>query len=519
MWSICSASFCFHSNSRVVNRRETQMLKVGGVTSDILGVIFGFVENDYIPVFRQVCKTFKDVVDWESVRGEGLLYKYGRVKRYRNQPPFEISVASYLGSVQLFDWALKKGGYDKIFSLDIDNLMGRNHRWIPRVFTFFKYACRELIIKYFFTENVDGQSLILLMKSDNDNLDLIEILAKRWHSIEHLREYEKMGLIKNEKYRDDILSVALSAGTGGKRETEEMMKLIDNWIHGVGIISMRHVIDIVGSGNIELFSRILNDGRVTDCDDWKMCWINMAIQSDNLDMFLFLMKRYSEFYSSIFDTILECACKNQRDGVKILDFLFTRGFITIERVKLMHSFHELYDRWIYIKWLFDHGVTKDLKIHLMSLSRRDSFLQALSNEEIEAIILASVRPGTDTSNEWITRELLPFAIECDSISLFDFAFPTAVQPEQTRVRENYHGLNWKNFSCISRFIDLFDQVLKYDRRQDEMMFIQIKLAEDGRFDFLQKLYERGENMYWTGIRIVSINERRLNDWLTSIGML
>lgn len=446
---------------------------------DVLLHVLQFIENDYIPVFRLVCKRFKEVLEYEAECGNGVEYKYGKFVKYRGLPPFIIDKYAYLSSIELQEWAERNG-----FSGDLNPylIMKAN-------------ICKEVFWKLF--------------SKRYDSSTTLTWFLKRWYSVEDLEEH--INRIQTCYYLTFILRAAV------KYVPIEVMDILINrgakWAHDNFLLIMESKHD-----RLYLLRNILEvEGRRVSyqipSDDmpisYKVICIYQACVSEDLDTFKYLFQRYYFSLSTVdknrvFANILKCGT------IDILEFLREQGLLTLPFTDDRISANLKKGNLHFAKW---YGKYYHLPFNNLTISEFSPMFE--NNKHVD---LLSWCITADLFQSFQLGTILNIAVRNKWYGIFDLVF--------SKLNGSLAGVtlltpHWKSFNSVERFGLVYKRMI--DLREVDVhgrKFIQQYLVLSRAYECLQWIHEHGYPIHKDFLfRINDVKEylhESLIEWLTSL---
>lgn len=315
------------------------------LVSDTLYLILSFVENERVPLFRQVCKTFKEVTELEVERKEGILYAYGKIKKYRCDPPFNLRLSDYVVSTYLFEWALENG---YVFEPTLEELIEEKKRFPFNYstnnwnITLWKYASKELLFKY-----VIQTGRTVLSKEE-----VFPHFIERWHSDEDRPDYIKLKDMGYSPRNPASLTNAIKFGASYS---------VIRWLSGECSLRKEHWLDL-GNCELNVLKEILkhDDGQRYPFSKQELLvsWLRSSVQRNNLEIFKYFYEKYSHFYLQELnrERYLTEICAYA--GEDILNFLTEEKIITPKLLSKQYA-DVTYSHCNLrcIKWLIEKGIS------------------------------------------------------------------------------------------------------------------------------------------------------------------
>lgn len=451
-------------------------MSLTSIPRDIFGIILAFIENDYIPIFRQVSQQFKEIAELEAERGEGILYCYGKFKRYRTLPPFDLPLSKYLISTDLFDWAIMNkfefsctleeiGGDDDMGLGLFDDPTVENRKWLT---VFLKSACKELLFKYVLQTDCEW------IKRDSQLI--FPQVIRRWHSID---DYRKLRELRFSARHPKSMIAAIQS----KASIDIIKWLIDE---GRCEFTESHLLSIIKEGNLELLETVMLNERLPTMSYDAIMYA--ASCDDKFEIFKWAYGHHHEQETMMNDDDELIHFVASSNGLSILNFLKEEGVITkvLSRCKdLARSFGKI--KCLY--WMSKNGMDIGTSISRFGLSQ---YFSNSSETEISDILTYFLLSKHLTISPTFADELLFFTVNNGHLNLFDRLFPfISVHVQPTIIYQI--GKRWfLSFKSINRFAAIFSATFREFTkpiRNTSMQQFSLELANIGAFDHLQWLFD------------------------------
>lgn len=467
--------------------------------ADSFRCVFDFVENDYVPVFRQVCRIFKEISDWEVERDEGLIYNYffGKLKKHRSKTPIYVNISRYVITEELFEWARIKGGYKFSDTLEhigdgkkSDERYAEWHYSETWVDILFRHGCKELIFKYCldFIYEVQGEWLAC------PRIGLTGEYVRRWNSVQDITDYEQR--LRLDIHHPIALGEILDCAICSDAPIEVVSWLVDvarcDWITNRCVLN-----NVICERNVDFLDQVFIkwggeiDAILLKRDRFRWELVECSNRG-SLDNFKYLFNRFKTFHPSFSDKFL-LSLLESCTITDIFDFLEEENVINRELVRSLTNHPGRRINIVAALWM--------MKKHQIIVIDEDISLDKLNYKQEEAVLeFIDTRFITD---ELLVNYVLIFAISGSCLQLLDKVLNIIVERQKSRksilvLKDICHDdiPLWHEFKSLNHFIRLINisTVSPETFTSGDVKRLQTRLVKDNAFDFLSWMYENGYPM-------------------------